>query len=132
MPAQNGFADPDGLGAAPYGGQTLVPDFTYTPRNWYRFEYDLDFDAHTITNFNIYDLDAQISDPVATNQQVFFFRNDNTNYFGPLGSFGAGLDIALANEGFNLDNIAISAIPEPTLPAGALILSLVALRRRRA
>ncbi len=105
-PAQNGFADPDGLGGQDYQGLGLVPGFLYDQLAWYRFAYRIDFDNHTITDLHIYDISSgQLVEVASNTTTTFYFRNDGVNWFGPFGGYRVGFDSAQPNEGWFMDNI---------------------------
>lgn len=120
--AMNGFTDIDGLGISGYSGYNLVNGFLF-PDTWYRFEMDLDWDKHTITNMRITDINdgtVGLPDQMGTALPNFghprlrwFFNNDGTNWSDQWTRFAfraSGMQGDPETEYLVIDNFAITPV----------------------
>ena len=118
--AMNGFTDIDGLDISGYAGYNLVSGFLY-PDTWYRFEMDLDFAKHTVTNCRITDINGgTVGLPTEMGTYLpnfgrprlrWYFNNDGTNWTDQLQRFafrGSGMQGDPGTEYLVIDNFAIT------------------------
>lgn len=118
--AMNGFSDIDGLDISGYVGYNLVSGFLF-PDTWYRFEMDMDWAKHTITNFRITDINGG-SVGLPTEMGTFlpqfgrprlrwYFNNDGVNWtdqFQRISFRGSGMQGDPGTEYLVIDNFAIT------------------------
>ncbi|HOJ75948.1 MAG TPA: PQQ-binding-like beta-propeller repeat protein [Phycisphaerae bacterium] len=118
----NGFTCTTPFGG--YGGTNLVSGFTFTPHQWYRVEFLMDFDRAQIMDFRIYDISSG-SKVLVTSQTAtrFYFNHDGVStFYTNMGRWGFRHDPAGPEDAAYIDNFSIApdtlVAPElkPVLP----------------
>lgn len=120
--ALNGFGDIDGLDISGYVGYNLVSGYLY-PDTWYRFEFDMDWSDHSITNIRTTDINGGtlgLPTEMGTYLPLFghprlkwYFNNDGTNWtdqWNRIGFRASGMQGDAGTEYLCIDNFAITPV----------------------
>lgn len=129
-PRQTAYANPLGNGSGQYQQIDIFSGFRYTPNKWYRFTFLMNFGAHTVSDFRLYDISSGSLVDAASDPASYYFRfNLVTNMWVPnFGTLGIGFEYAEPTEGFNIDNFkmappAVTVNPTTTSLSPGIVVS---------